>query len=443
MDKKSNNLRKDTIEKNRLSDEEVQVFRIDELDFGGRYNDQEENMPVENQVNKTSKSKITNTKNKSKPKNKTKRSKKESKSKKNKKHKKNKEKNNKKNKQSKRNIALILGVLVLIAGGIFASWELYFSFDEYDPFNYIEIVEVGGDTQAYLLIEKDDRVLSEKESLVRELVEFAVPKNENLSIGDVREVNIILDKRSKETLKENKIRLSPLNMNYTLGNVTDLEKINVMDTLEIDYKNEGEKVRIDEIRAKISDLDLLDLLIFETTDKLLSSNDSFTVTIKDTKSLEDYLLENGYEIEEMKKDFVVEPFEYIPEKLSDLGDIEKMKEDALFSLESNLNENELLYENFQVKQICYTDSAENNENARDKNYGYEYSKGSLMFMIEYKQIEDDEQIFADVIGYTNIAMIADIIDDKQILEMNPLYENASLDMVKEDMLQNGFTCSKN
>lgn len=439
MDNNSNNNHK-TIEMTELSDEEVQVFRVDELNFSQDNENKEENILSKKQLNKIRKVKNTNTKTKKKIKSRTKT---KSKKEKDKKPKKTKHKKKTKEKQSKRNIAFILVILVLIAGGLFASWKLYFSFQKYNPFDYVHIVEVGADTQAYLEIEKDDIVLGEKESIIRDVIEFSIPKNESLSSGDEREINIILDKESEKVLKDRKIKLVPTSITYTVGNVVDLERIEVMDSLEIDYQVEGDKVRIDTIVPRVSDLDLRDLLIFETSDKLLSPDDNFTVTIKETKSLDDYLLEHGYVIDEMEREFTVEAFKYIPEKLSNLGDIDSMQEDALLSLESNLNVDEVLYEDFVVKQVCYTNSAENNENARDKNYGHDYSKGSLMFIVEFKQIdEEDGEVYADVIGYTNIVMTEDSIDGNQILEMNPLYENASIDMVKTDMIQNSFTCSR-
>lgn len=434
MNENSNTNNEKTIEMNPMNDEEVQVFQIEDLNFDDEITSDTISETIRAKTTKVQRTE-SNTKNKQRTKTKG------TKKTKDKKHKDKKTKKVKtKEKQSKRNVGMILIILTLVAGGIFASWKFYFSFDEYNPFDSIQIVEKGADTQAYLEIEKDDIVLDEKESLIRDLVEFAIVKNQDLSTGDVREITVVLDASSKEILKQNKIRLTPLSMEYTVGRVGNLESIDVLGTLDISYEVEGSKVRVDQLSPQVSDLNLKDLLILQTGKDLLSFGDTFTVTIKETPALASYLLEHGYTIEEMKRDYTVESFEFIPEKLSDLGNLDSMSDEALKSLEANLNESEVVYKDFQVKQVCYTSDASNSENARDKNYGHEYTKGSLMFITEFKNIEDSK-VYADVIGYTNIVMNEDEIDKNQILEMNPLYEKASLDMVKRDMVQNGFSCS--
>lgn len=428
MDENSNNHIEDTVEIIPLHDEEVHVFNVDELEAGtGEYLLEETRV-----IEATEKQK-----NKTKTKNKRERNKNIKKKTKHKQSKNKKEKN----KQPKRNIAMILGILILLALGIYASWELYFSFEEVNPFDTIQIIEKGADTQAYLEIEKDELVLDDKKNLVQDLIDFAIPKNENLSMGDVREIKIILDAPSKASLKKEKIRLNPMSMDYTIGAVSELEVIDVMNSLEVEFELEGNKVRISEIVARVADLDLRDLLSFETTDKFMQSGDRYKVKLKENKSMEEYLLEHGYKIDVREKEFIVEEYEFIPENLEDLGKIDALKKNALTSIEEEYKTQEKAYENFDINQVCYSTHAQNEENARDKNYGHEYSQGSLMFIIEYKEIESGE-IFADLIGFTNIIMIGQKIDENIILEMNPLYENSNVDMIKRDMVYNDFTCIK-
>lgn len=425
MDENSNNHMEDTLEIIPLSDEEVHVFNVDEFEAGtGEYLLEETRvLKSKNNNAKNKKSKIKTKKNKTNKK-KTKIKKKKV-----------------KEKQPKRNIAMILGILFLLAIGIFASWELYFSFEEVNPFDTIHIVEKGADTQAYLEIEKDELVLDEKKSVVQDLIEFAIPKNENLSMGDIREIKVVLDGPSKAILKEEKIRLNPMSMEYTIGAVSELELIDVMSSLEIDYKVEGNKVKVSNIMPRVADLNLRDLLAFDTNDKFLSPGDKYKIKLKESKVLEDYLLENGYKIDEREKEFTVEDFEFIPESLADLGNIDSMKQTAIETMELDYSSKDLEYEDFNINQVCYSSEAQNEENARDKNYGHEYTKGSLMFIIEYKEIENGE-IFADLIGFTNIEMKGEVIDENIILQMDPLYENANVDMIKRDMVYNNFTCTK-
>lgn len=416
-------------------DEEVLVFKMDDLDFPV---DEVQEVTAEDFVQeaaaedfiKEKKRKVKKTKTKTKKTSKIKTKKPTAK--------------HDKEKQSKRNIGAILAILVLIAAAIFASWELYFSFDEYNPFDYIQIIEKGADTQAYLEIEKDQIVLDDKATLVRDLSEFAILKNEDLSIGDEREIAVVLDEESKAIFKKEKIRLSPMSMIYTLGQVSELENINVLDALEITYAVEGNKVRIESLDAQVSDLDLKELLLFDATDKLLAFEDNFKVSIKDTAALEGYLIENGLTIKQMEKEFTVEAFSFVPETLTDLGDIAMIESDAVESLALDLNADGEIFENFSVRDVCYTDEALNEVNARDKNYGHAYTKGSLMFVVEFNRIDDEAKMkYADTIGYTNIVMEGENIDQNQILAMNPLYEEATYDMVKRDMVQNNFNCKKN
>lgn len=342
-----------------------------------------------------------------------------------------------KKRQSKNNVIVALGIILLIGTIVYGSWAFYFSFEEINPFDLIQIEEKGGDDQGYLEIIRDNVGLDEKETLVLDVVEFKIDDNEALSQGDKRDIHIMLDDQSKNRLKDEKIRLKPTTLTYKVRALGDVELIDVFENMDVQYEVKGPKVRIDTIEPVVSDLELKELLSFTYPEGILKMGEKFEIELEETDRLETYLLDHGIKIDKYKESFVVEDLEYLPETIDDIPNVDDLKKNALETIETYYLEKDEIESKFRISDVCFTNDAENNENAKDQTYAHTYENGSLMFVVEY-DVEDES--YADAIGYTNIVMKNGEVDGEKIRLMHPLHEETTRNDILGELKANKFNC---
>ncbi len=341
--------------------------------------------------------------------------------------------------QSKRNVFIALGLLLLLGLAVFTSWKFYFSFEEYNPFDLVHIKEQGADGQAYLDIEIVEENLSDKELMISELIDFEIRKNENLSKGDSREIKIILDDAAKKKLKDNKIRLIPLSMEYTMGELEDIKVLDVLENIDLDYVLEDGKYRLLSVDINISDLDLKSLIEFKLPKQSIAPNEKFEISIIETKELEKYLIDNGLQLERYKKELSIESKESIPANVKEIPIAKNFEEKALNKIINDYSQQEGSYKEFKVHSICYTNDVQNNTNSSDVTSGNSYQKGSLMYIVEFNS---EEGVFADNYGFTNIVLRDGKLIEDEIIDIRPKQENASVDSIARELRANNFTCTR-
>ncbi|CAM3646887.1 hypothetical protein ERUR111494_04905 [Erysipelothrix urinaevulpis] len=344
-----------------------------------------------------------------------------------------------KTKQSKRNGLIAIGLLLVVSLGLFLSWRFYFSYTTVNPFDIIEIKEIGADGQAYLEIIKPESYETQDDEEIMAKIDFEIHKNENLSKGDKRDIKVLISDDDKKELSNKKIRLKPMKLEYEVGALNEVEEIDVLADLSVETVSEKNSYRIVSVEAQLSDLELKELLAFKLPKNLVKANENYTIEVIETKELDKYLVDHGLKLKRTSIELTLESKERVPENTQEISNLSELEEMAKSQIISDYQAREGNYQNFVTHSVCFTAEPQNKDNAKDANSNQRYEQGSLMFIFSF---DLDGEAFADNYGYTNLVLKDGVIDESVMKTIRPKQSNASLDSITKELRNNNFTCSQ-
>lgn len=345
-------------------------------------------------------------------------------------------------------IALIVLVLVSVAG--FFTWKQFFSLESIDYFAMNSFKIVGSEEYGKFEQDKDLIVFAdnkEVEQILKE-IEYTIEPNEGLKNGDKVVVTLILKDDQKTKLKEHKYKLKSLSHEFTVDTLGTAETFDFFRFVSVKFETvEGKNVAqiiISENLKGDSDAQtqaLKQIGVKPLDVENINNGDSVSVELEVSDETSKALLESGITLDVLSKDYTVEGLVEIPQSIADIKILEDLKTQTTTRIDNDYKLNNQRYDGFKIVSTCYSAEPSNTVNSTDYDNAYSYENGSLMFIFEFKQhTSSTVNTMYDAYGYTNIQMLNGNILEDAMKTMSPFQDKATLESIKSEMSQNNFTC---